>query len=274
MKSLFKRIVTLTVVSVMSVLVFAGCGNQQVDTSVNDIKTRGVLRVAIPNYNTSLLYYDDNAGAYRGKEAEVVDVIAQALGVTVEYTPSSKEQMYNSLTMGTADITVGYLDENSANLSNYYKTVSYGGENLYVVTPRGVYVGDLIVFSGKNVGVSSLIDSAAYSEVYTSGAAGVQLYNTTDSAREALKSGAIAGYVCYRSEGDVLVGTGEFQIQSCNELARENFVIAMLPTANNLLIGCNNHIEAYLEGTEVPTWVAEAIEEQKKQEKNSNSLFN
>lgn len=274
MKSLFKRIVSTVVTSVMLLTIATGCGNQVEDLSVNNIRTRGSIRVAIPNYDSSLLYFDEKAQAYRGKEAEVVDVIATALGVTAEYIPSTKEQMYNSLTIGSADIIIGYLDANSANIANYGKTVSYGGENLYVISPRGVYVGNLGVFSGKIVGVSSLIDSSAYGNVYTSGVESVQLYNNTESVIEALKSGAIAGYICYRSEGDVIASSGEFQIQSCNDLKREEFVVAMLPTASNLLIGCNNHIEAYLEGTELPTWIEYELEEQKKNEVDSNSLFN
>ena len=273
MRTFVKKIVSVSCMVAMLLCIMTGCGNQNVDTSVNDIRTRGVLKVAVPNYDTALLYKDETVNAYRGTEAEVVDVIAQALQVSVEYVPCTKDQMLNAVLVGTADLAIGYIDEQSNSISNLGKTISYGGENLYVVSPRGVFVGNLSVLSGKTIGVSSLIDPAAYGEVYTAGADGVLLYNATSAVVDAFHNGNIAGYICYRAEGATLSEDGEFQIQSSNDLSTENFVMVTLPTKTGLLAGCNSHIKAYLEGTELPTWVAERIEKEKQEESAAQSIF-
>lgn len=276
MKVLSKKIVSLSLLMVMLISMLSGCGLQgQADTSVADVQARGVLKVAIPDYDTSLLYYNDNVQAYRGLEAEVIDVIAQGLGVSVEYIPCTKEQMYNSISLGSADLAIGYIDENSSNASGFARTMSYGGENLYIVSPRGVYAGNLNVFDGKVVGVSSLIDSAAYGPLYVSGVENVMIYNSTASISEALQNNSIAGYLCYRSEGEVLTSSGDFQIQSSKELSREYFVIIALPTYYGLVNSCNDSINGYLEGEILPTWIQEEQNKQDVQDGiDSNSLFN
>lgn len=276
MKVLSKKIVSLSLLMIILVSMLAGCGMQkQVDTSVSDVQSRGVLRVAVPDYDTSLLYYNSSVQAYRGLEAEVIDVIAQGLGVSVEYIPCTREQMYNSISLGSADLAIGYIDENSSNASSYARTISYGGENLYIVSPRGVYAGNLNVFEKKVVGVSSLIDSAAYGALYVSGVENVMIYNSTASISEALLNNSIAGYLCYRSEGEVLTSSGDFQIQSSKELSREYFVAIALPTYYGLINSCNDSINGYLEGEILPTWIQEEQNKQEQQDEiDNNSLFN
>lgn len=274
MKSYKRLIVSLAAMCMLVATMMVGCGKKQEDNSVDAIQSRGTLRVAILNYDTSLMYFDSEANAYRGLEAEVVDVIANALGVEVEYIPTTKEQLYNSVNVGSADIAIGYIDTNSSNISTVSKTISYGGEDLYVVSPRGIYAGNLNVFEKKAVGVSGLIDANAYGNLYTSGIDDVLLYNGTQSVIDSLRNNSIAGYVCYRSEGSAIAETGEFQIQSCYDLEREEFVIISSKSNGNLITGCNNHIKAYLKGEELPRWIAAQIEEEKKHKVDDNSLFN
>lgn len=273
MKSYKKLIVRLIALCTLTVIMAVGCGKKQTDSSVEDVKGRGVLRVAILNYDTSLMYFDSEANAYRGLEAEVIDVIASALGVEVEYVPTAKDQMFNAVNVGNADIAIGYIDENNTNISTVAKTMSYGGEDLYIVSPRGVYASNLNVFDKKVVGVSTLIDANAYGNLYTSGVEDVLKYNGTQSVIADLKSNKIAGYICYRSEGSAIAESGEFQIQSCKELEREAFVIISSKSSGNLIVGCNNHIEAYLTGEELPTWVKAQLEEENKKKVDDNSLY-
>ncbi|MBR6344110.1 MAG: transporter substrate-binding domain-containing protein [Lachnospiraceae bacterium] len=263
MKSLIKKI-TIACMTVLTAFIVAGCGNAQTDTSVTDIIARGSFRVAIPDYDTSLLYYDTEAGAFRGTEAEIIDVIASSLGVPVQYVEVPKAELMLAVANGNADVAIGYIDQNSSSLQNYGKTLSYGGENLYVVSPRGVYVGSLTVFKDNKVGVSNLIDQNAYGPVYNCGAAEVLIYDNSQSVIAALSNDEIEGYVCYQSEAQYLISTGDFQVQSCVDLEREEFVIGTLASNTELISGSNNLIKMYLEGKKAASWMPqpEVAEEQ------------
>lgn len=266
-----KKAIKICAITLSIAACISGCGDKQEDTSVSDIQARGVMKVAVPDHDTSLLYYDNEALAYRGAEAELIDILSQSMGVPAEYVVVSDDQLINSLAVGGADIAIGYIDEQSAELSDYAKTISYGGEDLFVVSPRGMYVGSLTVLKDSTVGVSSRIDSHAYNEVYYSGAANVVVYSDSQSVLSAFQNDDIEGYICYRSEAEFLVESGELQVQSCRDLQRENFVIAMLPGKNLLLSGCNSLIEAYLSGDAVACW--NQVKDVPEEEVHSESLF-
>ena len=254
MKKLLKKF-TIACMTALTVFTITACGKGQTDTSVSDIVARGTFRVAIPEYDTSLLYYDAEAGAFRGTEAEIIDVISVSLGVPVEYVEVPRGELLLAVANGNADMAIGYIDQNSSSLQNYGKTISYGGENLYVVSPKGVYVGSLTVFKDNKVGVSNLIDSNAYGSVYNCGAAEVLIYDNSQSVISALVNDEIEGYICYQSEAEYLISSGEFQVQSCADLDREEFVIATLASNTELISGSNNLIKMYLEGQKTASWM-------------------
>lgn len=260
MKKSFIKL-SLLFILILTMGMMAGCGAAAQDTSVGEIQSRGVFRVAIPDYDTSLLYYDTEAGAFRGTEAEVVDIIATSLGVPVEYVEVPKSDLLLAVSNQQADMAIGYIDKNSTAASSYGLTISYGGENLYVISPKGVYVGSLTVFKDNKVGVSNLIDASAYSPIYNCGAAEVLMYDNSQSVISALQNDDIKGYVCYQSEAKFLLSSGEFQVQSCVDLEREEFVMATFADRTELLAGCNNLIKGYLEGTKRASWVPAPEEE-------------
>lgn len=256
-----KKICIVSTIILTICLTLAGCGKKNVDTSVEDIRARGEFRVAIPNYNTSLLYYDNEENAYRGVEAEVIDIIAGSLGVPVKYVSVSRGELLNQVVTGNADMAIGYIDENSSSIATLAKTISYGNENLYVVTPRGCYAGGLSVFKGSPVGVSAMIDDNAYGDVYYSEVSEVLTYNDTNAVVDAFRSNLIKGYICYKSEALYLTSTGEFQVQSCSDLLPESFVMVALPEHPALIAGSDSLIKAYLEGEYKASWVTETVSE-------------
>lgn len=272
MKSVLKKIVLTVITASLAALTLIACG-QPADTSITDIRNANVLKVGIPNYDTDLLYYDNESSSFRGVEAEIADVFSQGIQVPVQYVELSKDEMLNSLNAGAIDVAIGYIDINSSAIANYGKTISYGGEDLYLVTPRGIYAGSLKVFQSKSVGVSDLIDKAAYEAVYSNGVVNVFTYDNSQNVVSALRNQDIAGYICYKSEAQYLASSGEFQVQSCNDLKREEFTVVMLPNRTELINGCNSLIGEYLEGVTTPTWITNANEEDKKNNVNAESLF-
>lgn len=273
MKSFIKKAVVTFLCTLMTGLFVTGCG-QPADTSITDIRTAGILKVGIPNYDTDLLHFDTEANGFRGVEAEVIDVLSQGIKVPVEYVELDKAEMLNALNTGVIDIAIGYIDINSAAINTYGKSVAYGGEDLYVVTPRGVYAGSLRVFQDKTIGVSDLIDNAGYENVYSNGVVNVITFSDSQGVMQALNNNDIAGYICYKSEAVFLEQSGEYQIQSCIELPKEMFTIVMLPNRTELIGGCNALLDEYLNGETTPTWVTEKKEDDNKNAINAESLFN
>lgn len=255
MKTFIKKFLTLSACAVTSIFVLSGCGKEVQDTSVDDIRARGSFKVGILNYDTDLMYYDADIDAFRGTDAEVVDILSQSLGVPVEYTEmSSKDEMINAVKTGTIDIAIGNLNSSSQDIADLGKTLSYGNGNIYIVSPRGVYIGDLSVLKNQKVGVSQRLDKAAYENVYYSGATDVRIYSNSQSVYDALNDKTIAGYVCYKSEAQYLASDGSLQVQSCKKLPEENYVIVALPEKTRLIAGCNGLIESYLSGEAKTTW--------------------
>lgn len=274
MKSHMRMLVSTIAMCILTMGLITGCGNKQKDNSVETVISQGTLKVAIPNYDTAFLYFDKNINQYRGIEAEVATVIAQDLGVSVEYLPVSKDSLTNEVKLGNADIAIGHIDTYNSDISSVLSSISYGGEDLYVISPRGIYVGNLDVFDKKPVGVSAVIDQSAYSGLYTSGAANVVSYSDTMSVVDALRNNSIAGYVCYRAEGAAIAESGEFQIQSCKDLPRESFVIISSQICGKLIEECNKCIEAYLNGEMIPEWVQAEDNVNMPQQIDGNSLYN
>lgn len=240
--------------SVVLAIGLTACGEEP-DYSVVNIQQAGVLRVAVPDYETSMFYYDAEAEDYRGTEAEVIDIIATAIGVPVEYTKFPKESLATAVLSGSADLAIGQIHADDMETQGVATSITYGSEKLYVVTPRGILAGDLKVFEDQGVGVSSRLTQKSFEKlIYVPGVT-LSTFNNSDTVIGALSYGNIRGYVCYESEANYIVENGDFQIQSTPGLLDEQFVIIMDPSKTNLIIGTNSKIKAFLNGEVTASWI-------------------
>lgn len=256
---LVKRLGCL-LISAMFVATVTGCGEEP-DYSVANIQAAGLLKVAVPDTDSALFYYDEEAEDYRGTEAEVIDIIAQALGVITEFYPMSSDSMAAAVLSGSCDLAIGHLRATDFKETGVAISKSYGGEKLYMVTPRGVYAGRLDIFANKAVGVSAGLSQEAFNElVYVSGIS-LSTFNDSDTVVGALSYGNIQGYVCYESEALYILENGDFQMQSTPGLLEEAYSIIADPIKVNLIIGTNSKIDDYLNGTRKASWITEESSE-------------
>lgn len=258
MKLLKKTLCLLLTIALVST--FAGCGEEP-DQSVNNIRARGVLKVAVPNTESSMFYFDDEAQDYRGLEAEMIDVLAAAIGVEKEYVFVEKELLLTQVLTGVADVAIGQITADTVQNNTLYPSASYGSEKTYIVTPRGVYAGDKSIFENRAVGVSSRISQGTYGEYLYINNCELMGYNNSENVIGALNNGIIGGYVCFKAEADYLVNHGDYQVQLAPGLSGEEFVIAILPTATNLISGTNFTIGEFLNKTRTASWVEAEPEE-------------
>lgn len=227
-------------------LMLVGCGGPK-DTSVSDIQTRGTLRVAVPD-SESVLLYQNEEGEYEGMESEIVDIIASALGTDVEYIKVSNATLSKSLEMGEADIAIGSLVYDQSYYTELQPSIVYGGDYVYVISEKGVYVGSLSVFEGQTVGVSSMIPSISKIKIYGIENAELIDYNNTNSVRNALDNGEIAGYFCYQKEAEELIADGHYQVQNAVNMDREEYVVLTPAGSGALRNGIDVILSQYLAG--------------------------
>ncbi len=233
---------------VLFVLLYAvaavGCGKKE-DQSVAEIQSGGVLRVAVPDTESVLFCQDEETGTYQGEEAELVALIAEALGVSVQYLPADRESFVGQLSAGEADIAIGSIMEDSYLVQNHLYSTSYGSGYVYVVTLRGLYAGDITVFSDKAVGVSAQLAPESANDLYAVDGITLQSYDNISSVSADLVGGKIAGYVCYQPEAEALLELGDYQAQDAVGVGREDYVILAPSGSSKLIEGVNLVIRQY-----------------------------
>lgn len=226
-------------------VVIAGCGKKE-DQSVAAVRSGGVLRVAVPDTPSVLLYQDEETGDYQGEEAELTALIAEALGVSVQYLPADKQSLAGKLSIGEADIAIGSIMDRSSLTRNCLCSTSYGSGCVFVVTLRGLYAGDLSIFTDKVIGVSTQLAPESVSGLYAVDGIVIQNYDNIVSVSADLAGGKIAGYVCYQPEAEALLELGDYQVQDAAGIDRENYVILAPAESAALMEGIDAVIRQYL----------------------------
>lgn len=240
-----KRGCMITAYMLLAAALLTGCGKSERNPA-EEIQERGVLRVAVPDTASTFLYQDDETGEYLGIEADIVTMLADMLTVDVEYIAAERNVFINKLSIGEADIAIGSIAEGSFVTAGYSSSVSYGGESIYMVTPRGMYAGDLTVFTDKTVGISSQANSGFSSIFYTVDGITVQSYDNINSVISDLENEKIDGYACYQLEAEELLSRGDYQVQDVPGAGRENFVILAANGSDALIEGIDVLILQYL----------------------------
>ena len=258
MKQKLKKLILVAGISMMAFGI-TGCGEK--DTSVSDIYARGVLRVAAPSSDTDYFYYDSEAEDFRGTEAEMIDIVSQAIGLPVEYNRMSKEEYGTGLSTGVVDLAIGSIGADDNEFFDYGKSMSYADKALFIVSPCGLYVGDISVFQNQSVGVDADINSSSYSQLLYVDGINPLSFETKENAAVALLSGDISGYVCFKEDAEYLVDTyEELQMQNGFDFSNEEYVIITMPSSFQLLSGVNSCVQNYMEGEAKTSWVKAAEE--------------
>lgn len=240
-----KKIGSMALFVLLFGVLTVGCGKKE-DLSVEAIQSRGVLRVAVPDTQSVLFYQDGETGDYQGEEAELVALIAETLGVSLQYLPVDRESFAGKLSTGEADIAIGSIMDCSNLVQDYLYSTSYGSGYVYVVTLKGLYAGDLTVFSNKAVGVSTRLAPESVNAFYAVDGIEIRSYDNIDSVSADLIGGKIAGYACYQPEAEELLELGEYQVQDAAGVERENYVILAPSGSAKLMEGINAVIRQYL----------------------------
>ena len=97
-----KKIMVMLAVA-LTMLGFSGFSQQAQASKVEDIQSRGYLLVGTTGDYKPMSYLNKETGAYEGFDAEATALLAQSLGVKIQYVPTTWSTL-------TADILAGKFD--------------------------------------------------------------------------------------------------------------------------------------------------------------------
>ena len=153
-----KRFLAIVLVFAM-MFCLAACG-QSKEVTVEDIQSRGVLKVGVKDSLVGMGYLDPATGEYSGLEIDIARAIAEEMGVDVEFlvvTPTTRLQMIDS---GDIDISLSNFTITEERKMSYHFSAPYYTDAVGVMVLKDSGISSLEDLDGKTVGVTMSSTSA------------------------------------------------------------------------------------------------------------------
>ena len=191
-----KRMVAVILAAVMGMTLLAGCGDKKadeastapdveesapeqegaseeigdaetpaeneetLDADVQAIVDRGVLRVGVKNAVVGFGYEDPLTGEYTGMEIDLANMIAESLGVDVEFTTVTAATRTELLDSGDIDCVLATFTITDERKLSWDFSTPYFTDHVGVLVEDASGITDLAGLVDKSVGVSSEIGRA------------------------------------------------------------------------------------------------------------------
>ncbi|MBQ6832880.1 MAG: transporter substrate-binding domain-containing protein [Lachnospiraceae bacterium] len=221
----------------------SGCSGKTVD-SVKAIQEAGVFKVAI--VDSGNIYTSMDGTTPVGMEPELVETIAAALGVPVEYQVMNHDAALQAVTDGTADIALGCINGSLSLTENYLFTTSYGKGFFYVVTEKGDYAQSAGAFANSAVGMNKDLDDDLRAQIAAAEGVTISEYPNAESVAADIKSGEIRAYICREDEAKALLSDQALQVQNLFDVEPDEYVIVTGNEDQTLVNGMNTLIAQFL----------------------------
>lgn len=213
----------------VSAMVLTACGSASGKDVISAVRKAGVLNVAIVTEDNPLTVTDGSS--YTGTEPELVQKIADALKVKVNYIPSNTGTDATAmLSSGQADMAIGRIPDSMENPNKYGVSDSYASARLYVITATGDYSDSPAAFKGRTLG--TLAESGASGNSWSAGVDGLKVVTVAsgEKAAASIREKTLDGYVCHLEEGLKLIqDNSAVQMQNFQNTRADSFVIMTRP---------------------------------------------
>ncbi|MBQ3560277.1 MAG: transporter substrate-binding domain-containing protein, partial [Oscillospiraceae bacterium] len=153
-----KKFISLILVFAM-LFAFSACGGNS-EVTVEDIQSRGVLKVGVKDSLVGMGYLDPATGEYSGLEIDIARKIAEEMGVEVQFlvvTPTTRLQMIDS---GDIDISLSNFTITEERKMSYHFSAPYYTDAVGVMVLKDSGISSLEDLDGKTVGVTMSSTSA------------------------------------------------------------------------------------------------------------------
>lgn len=170
-----KKWLALGMAAAMSAMLFAGCGSEPAEAEktvkettaekdfpedVQEIVDRGVLKVGVKNAVEGFGYQDPLTNEYSGMEISLAKMIADYLGVDVEYTAVTAATRTELLDSGDIDCVLATFTITDERKESWDFSTPYFTDHVTVLVEDSSGIESLADLMDKTVGVSSGSTSA------------------------------------------------------------------------------------------------------------------
>ncbi len=101
-----KRMISVLLPALIAALVVSAVPAEEAEKTVQDILSRGVLRVGTAGDYQPMSYLDPETNCYVGFDAELAEDLAASLGVEIEYIPTSWPSLLEDTLAGRFDLAI------------------------------------------------------------------------------------------------------------------------------------------------------------------------
>lgn len=221
-----------------------GCA-KKTGSEVERIQASGNLRAAIVDTQSR---YTQLAGEEPvGVEPELVQYIADALGVEVQYQVCTKAEALEAVAAKEADIALGCINHSGSLSGEYLVSSSYGKGYFYAVTRAGDYVLTIGALKDSSVGVDRGLDEETRTKLYQAEGIRITDYGSPQEGGDGVKDGMVRAYICYEDQARKLLEDEGLQVQNLSNLDPEEYVIVAGKSDTTLIGGINTLIRQFLE---------------------------
>ena len=241
-----KKILSIVLVALM-VLSFASCGGSS-EVTVEDIQSRGVLRVGIKDSLIGMGYLDPATGEYSGLEIDIARKIAEEMGVEVEFlvvTPTTRLQMIDS---GDIDISLSNFTITEERKMSYHFSAPYYTDAVGVMVLKDSGIASLEDLNGKTVGVTMSSTSAQSLKNYLG--EGYELSFDEFDDHAAIKLALSAGAIDAHCVDTVVLTT---YMDDTTVILEDRFAAQPFGVVSKL---SNTQLNAYVDGL-IDQWLAD-----------------
>ncbi len=162
MKS-FKKLASMSIGAVMAGAVLLSAAAVQADELAPEIKAiqdRGVLRVGVKNAVVGFSFQDPLTGEYTGLEDDIAQMIADKLGVDIEFTAVTAATRSELIDSGDLDVVLATFTITPERKTHWDFSTPYYTDHVSVLVEEKSNIHHLSDLIGTTVGVSSGSTSA------------------------------------------------------------------------------------------------------------------
>ena len=216
-----------------SVILLTGCAVR--DTSLEDIRSAGYIRIAIADEDERL--------------RELADHIARSNGVTAEYYLTDKDSALNMLSTESVDIAVGYYARSEGLLLDYRASIPFYNGTVYVVFNESNMAVCKEDTRGALLGASDRLTSHLRNDISELSTDKTNYCTDVSVAGGMLGNGTLDYFYCTESEAVDL--TSEYPNLRCcavSDIDHEQYSIVVLKDDTQLYNAVNKAIGELLTG--------------------------
>lgn len=253
MREIFKNkylVYAVCIVISLSFLFFSGCTDEEetTDTSLSDVVEKGTLYVGSDIPYEPMEYYDEDGETVIGLDIDVIEYIADSLGVSLEIVDYDWSDIFDAVKNAEVDVIISSITITSERAEEMLFSTPYIECGLVILVKEdNVEINSSDDLTGKKIGVQ--IDTTCMDEAlkYTDEALVFTYENYTEYEDKGiifdLKNGTIDVIITDYLVGAGLIGTDESLKIVGARVTEEYFGIATKKGNDALINEINNIIK-------------------------------